>query len=87
MVARLVLTLVIVAAVGVVYAWNRGSLRRGDSRRNRMSLLGKKRDPDSIVLGRAHEVPAEIHYSSGSDRWWYHGPLWVQELGPSAREA
>lgn len=42
-----------------------------------MSLFGKKRDPDSIVLGRAHEVPAEIHYSSGSDRWWYHGPLHV----------
>ena len=47
-----------------------------------MSLFGKKRDPDSIVLGRAHEVPAEIHYSSGSDRWWYHGPLWVQETRP-----
>jgi hypothetical protein len=47
-----------------------------------MSLFGKKREPDSIVLGRAHEVPAEIHYSSGSDRWWYHGPLWVQETRP-----
>ncbi|MGI0155992.1 MAG: hypothetical protein ACREDE_07685 [Thermoplasmata archaeon] len=47
-----------------------------------MSLFGKGRAPNSIVLGRAHQVPAEVHYSSGSDRWWYHGPLWVQETRP-----
>jgi hypothetical protein len=34
---------------------------------------------DAVQLGRAHEVPAEIHYSSGTDRWWYHGELWVTE--------
>ena len=37
---------------------------------------------EAVRLGRVHEVPAEIHYSSGSDRWWYHGPLWVQETRP-----
>ncbi len=47
-----------------------------------MSLFGRRRAPDSVVLGRTHEVPAEVHYSSGSDRWWYHGPLWVQETRP-----
>ena len=47
-----------------------------------MSLIGRRRTPDSVVLGRTHEVPAEVHYSSGSDRWWYHGPLWVQETRP-----
>ena len=39
-------------------------------------------DREAVRLGRVHEVPAEIHYSSGSDRWWYHGPLWVQETRP-----
>jgi hypothetical protein len=37
---------------------------------------------DAIQIGRTHEAPAEIHYSSGTDRWWYHGPLWVQETRP-----
>ena len=39
-------------------------------------------EKEAVRLGRIHEVPAEIHYSSGSDRWWYHGPLWVQETRP-----
>ncbi len=52
-----------------------------------MSPFGPKPAPDSIVLGRTHEVPAEIHYSSGSDRWWYHGPLWVQETRSVAEGA
>lgn len=53
-----------------------------------MNLLGKgvPEDRQAVRLGRIHEVPAEIHYSSGSDRWWYHGPLWVQETRPVREE-
>ncbi|MGH9030414.1 MAG: hypothetical protein ACRDV4_12470 [Acidimicrobiales bacterium] len=48
-----------------------------------MGLFGKDSDArEAVQLGRTHEVPAEIHYSSGTDRWWYHGPLWVQETRP-----
>ncbi len=39
-------------------------------------------DRTAVQLGRAHEVPAEIHYASGSDRWWYNGQLWVSETQP-----
>ena len=37
---------------------------------------------EAVQIGRTHQVPTEIHYSSGTDRWWYHGPLWVQETRP-----
>lgn len=37
---------------------------------------------DAIRLGREHSVPAEIHYKSGSDSWWYAGPLWLRETRP-----
>ncbi|MHB8430189.1 MAG: hypothetical protein ACYDDZ_06615 [Acidimicrobiales bacterium] len=47
-----------------------------------MSWLFPREPPDSITLGRTHEVPAEIHYSSGSDKWWSHGPLWLSETRP-----
>jgi hypothetical protein len=39
-------------------------------------------DRKAVQIGRIHEAPAEVHYSSGTDRWWYHGPLWVQETRP-----
>jgi hypothetical protein len=47
-----------------------------------MSWLSPDPVNDAIKLGRSHAVNAEIHYSSGSDRWWYHGPLWVAETRP-----
>jgi hypothetical protein len=39
-------------------------------------------ESDAVKLGRSHAVPVEIHYSSGSDRYWYHGQLWVTETRP-----
>jgi hypothetical protein len=47
-----------------------------------MSWFAPDRESDAIKLGRSHAVTAEIHYSSGSDRWWYHGSLWVAETRP-----
>jgi hypothetical protein len=44
-----------------------------------MGFWRKAPEPDSIRVGRTHEVPAEVHYSSGRDRWWYHGPLCLTE--------
>jgi hypothetical protein len=44
-----------------------------------MSLWPRHPDPDSIRLGRLHEAPCEVHYSSGSDRWWYAGFLRLTE--------
>ncbi|MGI0053042.1 MAG: hypothetical protein ACREC5_04170 [Thermoplasmata archaeon] len=44
-----------------------------------MNLRGRHPEPDSVRLGRLHEAPAEVHYDSGSDRWWYSGFLRVTE--------
>ena len=44
-----------------------------------MGFWRKTPDPDSVRIGRIHDVPAEVHYSSGSDRWWYHGPICLTE--------
>jgi hypothetical protein len=44
-----------------------------------MAFWRKTPEPDSVRIGRIHEVPAEVHYSSGSDRWWYHGPICLTE--------
>lgn len=52
-----------------------------------MGLFSKETESrEAVQIGRTHEAPAEIHYTSGTDRWWYHGPVWVQETRP-VREA
>jgi hypothetical protein len=47
-----------------------------------MSWPFADRPSDAVKLGRSHAVPVEIHYSSGSDRYWYHGNLWTTETRP-----
>jgi hypothetical protein len=51
-----------------------------------MSFFRREPDrPAAINLGRNHETEAEIHYSSGTDDWWYHGHLWLTETRPVRR--
>jgi hypothetical protein len=52
-----------------------------------VSGLFSKPEPDSIRLGREHAVTAEVHYTSGSDAWWYHGNLWLTEMRQITRRA
>lgn len=47
-----------------------------------MSWFRRPPEPDSVMLGREHKVPAEIHYSSGAGSWWYHGRLWIADTRP-----
>ncbi|MCI4345870.1 MAG: hypothetical protein L3K07_03860 [Thermoplasmata archaeon] len=47
-----------------------------------MNLFAAKPKPDSVKLGRSFEAPVEIHYSSGSEKWWHAGRLWVADTRP-----
>lgn len=47
-----------------------------------MSLFPPKPKPDSVKLGRSFTAPVEIHYTSGSEKWWYAGNLWTADTRP-----
>ncbi len=47
-----------------------------------MSLFSPKPKPDSVKLGRTFQAPVELHYSSGSEKWWHAGILWTADTRP-----